>query len=857
MRPLAQVSPTAAIGGKARQLARLSAAGLPVPPSAVVLPDDFARALRAAGLYERAEAVARGEADEGLCDAVRALSPTEAQRARWVRAARALGDRLAVRSSGLDEDGAEHSFAGQHETFLGVAPHEVPDKIVACWASLYAPRALAYRRGRGPAPGALAVLVQQQLAPESAGVMFTINPLNGSWREMVVEAVWGLGEGLVSGQITPHWFLVRRPRKGPAAVQRVAARVRLQVVQQDLPPLTHQVVAHDGRTRLEELPGPLRDRTTLPTPALKKLCRLGLRVEAALGEPVDIEWARGPDGAFVLLQARPITALGSPRPRSDVLYTRRFIGERWPEPATPMGWSILQPLLEWFIAYPDTQAAHLGGGPALRLVQGRPYINATVFRHLAFKLPGAPPPRFMLELVPPDEEAAWRRRHAVAPHLAVYASIFRTTFAERRWERFRYNPFTNHQHWDTFRDALQRHLPALSRPVTTTEQGIALVEEQIRWIRDYCSVHVCSLLFANIFYQLLESALSAWAPDKAASALPVLATCPPGNRTVATNRALASLAAVATQADLAALSAGEPPREAFATALRSFLAAYGHRSEASWEIMAPHWADDPRQLVPLLKVQQQRPAPPEPNHEATVADTLRALSEVVTPWQALLLRQLTWYTRRYLLLRENQRFWFDHLLAATRRTLLQLGDQLVADGRLPHRDDVAFLPWPIVRDVLRGQLEADDLAQRAASARAEWHAQRDADPPTFLVGDDAAPTAPAGHRRDGLGISGGRHRGRVRVLRRASDGHDLKPGDVLVTRAVDPGWTPLFATAGAVVLEMGSVLSHGAVVAREYGIPAVVNLDGITRQLADGDEVTVDGTRGVVWVHPGQALEQG
>jgi len=611
------------------------------------------------------------------------------------------------------------------------------------------------------------------------------------------------------------------------------------------------VVATPSGTATVAVPVPQRDQRTLPEADLRRLCRLGLRVERVLGEPVDIEWAQTHRG-FVLLQARPITAVGSPRERDDVLWTRRFIGERWHQPATPMGWSILEPLLTWFIGYPDTQAAHLGGGPSLRLVQGRPYINATVFRHLAFKLPGSPPPRFMLELIPPDEEQAWRRRFAVAPHVAVYASIFRTTFAERRWERFRYNPFTNHQHWDAFRDALQAELPSLRREVTDAAGAIAQVERQIAWIRDYCSVHVCSLLFANISYQLLEGALSAWAPAQRARWMATLATCPPGNQTVATNAALAQLAALVGPDDLAALAERRPLREPVQQALDAFLAAYGHRSEASWEIMARHWRDDPAQLVPLLRAQAAPSASPptaDADTEAHVATVLAEVHRTLAPGPSFLVHQLTWYCRRYLLLRENQRFWFDHLLAATRDTLTEAGELLVTAGHLSQADDVAFLPWPIVRGVLSGELPGDGIAREAATARAAWEAQHEADPPTFLVGDHPSGPPPSGRRLDGLGISAGRHRGRVRVLRRVGDGDGLQPGEVLVTRAVDPGWTPLFATAGAVVLEMGSVLSHGAVVAREYGVPAVVNLDGVTRQLRDGDEVTVDGTRGVVWVH--------
>ena len=645
---------------------------------------------------------------------------------------------------------------------------------------------------------------------------------------------------------------MRRPRDLPGPLQRLTARVRLSIMQEDLPALTEQVVAGPGGPTTRSVPPRLLGRRTLSRSDLRRLCRLGLRVERVLGEPVDIEWAQLDDGRFVLLQARPITAVGTPRERTDVLWTRRFIGERWSQPATPMGWSILEPLLTWFIGYPETQAAHLGGGPALRLVEGRPYINATVFRHLAFKLPGSPPPRFMLELIPPAEEQAWRRRFAVAPHLAVYASIFRTTFAERRWERFRWNPFTNHQHWDAFRDALQEELPSLSRGVSGPGEAIDRVEEQIGWIRDYCSIHVCSLLFANISYQLLEGALSAWAPAERTRWMAVLATCPPGNQTVATNEALARLAGHATDADLLTLAGGvEALRPAFRAAVDDFLARYGHRSQASWEIMAEHWRDAPAQLVPLLRAQGAELSQPRDAHdsEAHVAEILREVRAQLPPGQAFVVGQLTWYCRRYLLLRENQRFWFDHLLAATRDTLLQAGEQLVHRGLLDTPGDVAFVPWPTVRDVLGGDLDGHDLRASATAARAAWSEQVEADPATFLVGDHPSGPPPVGRRLDGLGISAGRHRGRVRVLRRVSESDRLQAGEILVTRAVDPGWTPLFATAGAVILEMGSVLSHGAVVAREYGVPAVVNLDGITQQLHDGDEVTVDGTRGVVWVH--------
>jgi pyruvate,water dikinase len=209
---------------------------------------------------------------------------------------------------------------------------------------------------------------------------------------------------------------------------------------------------------------------------------------------------------------------------------------------------------------------------------------------------------------------------------------------------------------------------------------------------------------------------------------------------------------------------------------------------------------------------------------------------------------LVHFTRRYLLLRENQRFWFDRLLYEMQRTFLWLGASFVEQGWLDAPADIAFLTWEEVRGLAEGTLIPDP----------EWvprrRARRDEDaavePPVFLLGDEGVAEQPAGLRLQGLGISPGRARGRVRVVQSLAGGVRLEAGDILVARSVDPGWTPLFLIAGGVVLEMGSLLSHGAVVAREYGVPAVVNIEGATRRLKEGQEITVDGARGVVWVHP-------
>lgn len=856
--PLTQIELTDRhrVGGKALQLARLARRGLPVPAGFAIPVEAFEQALTQAGLGGLAQEAYAHPSESNFAamrEAIGHLELPSHLRRLWVQSASRIAGRLAVRSSGIDEDGARRSFAGQHQTELGVSPSEVPRAVLSCWASLYSPSALAYRRAdaTGPRPGAMGVVVQELVDSRVSGVMFTVNPLNGSWREMIVESTWGLCEGLVSGRVAPHWSLVRRPRRAPRTVQRVLARVRLSLMQQDLPPIDRRWVVRSGELIEEAVPERLIHQPTLTQRELMRLCRMGLHVEGLLGEPQDLEWSYDATGKLFLLQARPITASAHPRPRADVLWTRRFIGERWPEPATPLGWSLMAPMFEHFIAYPDTQRRYLGGGPALRLVEGRPYLNTTIFRHLGFKLPGAPAPRFMTELVPPDEEAAWQRSFAVLPDLSVYGAVLRETLAERRWERFAFNPVTNHLVWDAFEANLESLLPRLAKPPVSRRDALRKLERQLATIREYVGIHIVSLLFANLSYQLLEGLLALWLPEGAVDLLHQLAVCPPGNQTLATNAALHRLAAQSTDEDLEALATGAEPRPAFRDALEEFLSCYGHRATASWEIFTPRWRDRPDLLVPLLKSARAAgdPSARAERQEAMFTEASASLAARLPAPKRAIVGTLTHYTRRYLLLRENQRFAFDRLLLTVQDTAYWIGDRLVEDGLLSVREDIAFLTWDELHALIYDELdpnEVRDSIQHRAALRT-LHTQ--ALPPVFLQGDDGVNTPPTGSRLQGLGISPGRATGIVRVIHHLAEADRLEPGEVLVAPAVDPAWTPLFLKSSAVLLEMGSRLSHGAVVAREYGVPAVVNLDGIVHRLRDGQRVTVDGTRGAVWLH--------
>jgi phosphohistidine swiveling domain-containing protein len=817
------------VGGKAASLARLTHAGLPVPPG-VALTDAALRLFlehnKLVDDLERFERAGRIELAAGLRHRVNAgvMPPTLAGALR--AACGGLGDRLVVRSSALGEDGKERSFAGQLSTLLNVRQGDALEAAVRrCWASLFADRVHVYRGAEGRAAGRLGmgVVIMPLIDARVSGVLFTMNPVTGSFAEMTLEAVFGMGEALVSGQVTPERATLGRPRRLPL-LGRLAAR--LQVEDRAVSPVEQprQLVPGSSEDLVwAAVPRPEEPRLT-PNER-RKLGRLGLAVERLTGCPQDVEWAMDPAGRLFLLQARPITAAGEPTRAGPALWTRRFIGERFIGPVTPMGWSIVGALLEWFIAYPETSRRLLGGDPATRLLQGYPYVNATMFRHLAFKLPGLPPPAFMMEFLPPEELHRWTRRWAYPPDLRVYRSILSTTARERRWQRFRWNPLTNHLAWDSFVARLDRELPSLEGPARDAGALVSRIERLILLLREYIKIHVISLLLANLLHQTLGGLVP---PEQ----LDDLLRAPEGSRTTEVNLALRE---VALGGDRDAL-------------LRRF----GHRaSSSSWEIFAPRWGDDPTLIEPLLESWRRGSREdPVALARAQAAASDAAMAQLQAQAKGLggrLTLATVRLARRHMQLREEQRFHFDRVAWSLQRALTTLTQDVLGDGTLAR-----WLEWPELRELAQGRREAAELLRVAEGRRAVWatYAERPA-PPVFLLGDEGVEVAPGGRTLRGLGISPGRATGFVRVLRSPEEAHRLRPGDVLVTTATDPGWTPLFLVAGALVLELGSMLSHGAVVAREVRLPAVVNVTNATILLRDGQRVTVDGRSGEVRVEEG------
>jgi rifampicin phosphotransferase len=822
----------AEVGFKAARLAEIARLGLPVPEA-------FALTVGAFDAFCRANAIrVSDEAPERLADRIRAGTfPAALGDELRERLAALPGRTVAVRSSAPSEDGTACSMAGQLETFLDVRREDVPAMVRECWAALFAPAVLAYAARHGLARATeMGVIVQRQLHPRWAGVLFTLDPVTGSADQFVIEWVEGMGEALVSGAVTPERTRVSRRRP---------------VVPAGLPP---DLAA-----------------------SLARLVAEAALVERQVGCPVDIEWCV--EGtALSLLQARPVTAALA---RGAVVWTSTNMSENFPQPLTPFTWSIVD---EFYTRYVRSLAGLLGirdaalaarHSPIHRLtgVQGgRVYYNIrSWYELLETYVPGGGGAlrrgldHYIGQAVPVPLDAGDRgatgrgagplARLAFWPRLLLHLSRGRRCLAG--FERL----FLAH------RRALRRTpYDALSAPALMQRLD-ALFEDFVarHWHRQ-CIADLSVLVFPG----LLDALLERWAAPSASAAGPVALSARLLRQPATSGTEAAAIIArmaegVSARPDLAALLEARrhtdlagalpaPLRDLYA----DFLERFGSRCYHECLIVSPTFEERPDLFWDLVDRYRRLPQRPGAPHEGgpREADDGGAALRALPPGRRLIVRLVLGRARRAIGLREQGRLVQSLLFGEVRRLALALGARLVPLGHLCAAEDVFLLHTAELRDLCAGKFLFPETLPDLIALRRRALAQCDErEPPECFVAPEGVydrprsldPTRQEGDTLHGVGASGGRARGTVRVIRDPFRDR-LETGDILVARSTDPGWTPLLAIAGALVLERGGILSHGAIVAREFGVPAVVAVDGATTHLGDGDQVRVDGDAGEVVV---------
>ena len=858
------------VGGKAARLAWLVRHGFHVPDAVVLPASAFEQALRdlppgcepaallrvaqgRAGYARAAEARAQIRATplpRGVVEELRTLWRDVGTRSPWG---------LAVRSSATCEDGALVSMAGLAESVLGVRGEDaLADAVREVWASIASGRALAYLAAHGVRDVGMAVVIQRMVEATAAGVMFTRAPgarAHGDGDERIVNAGLGLGAPVVNGITTPD--VLRVDARGRMVASVVAHKPRKTII---------------GDRGITEVDVADPDQPALSRERVADLCEIATKLEKLESVAWDVEFACDAERTW-LVQARPATGKGFPEGGdAETVWSNVNVGEALPGVATPFTWSVAGAFSE---AGFRRAFAALGCRVPSRArlvgnVHGRFYLNLTQFMRIAAQVPFLDP-RTLVEL-----GGGWGGDELSVQVQGVSRRGFyaRLPLTASRLVREQFRLDDDIEAFEAFAEKQWRAQSALDLAILPDE-GVARrlrdIQELLERTGTVMLTSASSTLGAHLALKTMLERVAPLDGERLAQSLTS------GIRDVESARpgiGIMHVAALAhrepearaaleneTTAGLDALPEGPTKR-----ALQAFLELYGDRAVREAELSTPRWKEDARPVLRMLRAALRAD---EREIEGTMArarahadgEMARLLPKLNIVEQTVL-RHLVARAQRAARLRERMRAWVTRVLGMLRdaaldadRRLLRRDAELEADRRalLASGSSVGAVRavFLLTVDEVVGALRSPrgDLAPLVRSRRAELaRDQARPDPPATFVGSPPPVVMPpsGGDLLRGLPASAGVVQGRARVVLRENEMDTLLPGEILVVHTTDIGWTPLFLVAAGVVTELGGPLSHAAVVAREFGVPSVVNVVGATRAIRTGDVLRVDGDRGLV-----------
>lgn len=751
---------------------------------------------------------------------------------------------VAVRSSATAEDLSRASFAGQYETYLNVRGKAVLlQHIKRCWAGLWTARATLYRlrQGLGHNKVSISVIVQTMIPSTTSGVMFTTNPVTGNEKEIVINATWGLGKALVDGLVTPDEFLLDKTTK---TIHQKAIRTKDCMV----------VCRDDGGTTEVIVPESNRKQQSLGNVQLTILAKLGESIETHFGVPQDIEWAHY-EAKLYILQTRPVTATvesqppvswENPVPGAKWIRTWR-LGEWLSAPVSPLFETLLIPIL--VAAREEQGTEHLGWKLPRSWRLKKPWyciVNGYFFSRAELNLFSFL--TFLGSAVPRIEGAITRWRTTDLPaYLERFANFKRFNISQaRNSELLAYVE-------ELCRDAgAWWYLMALDGGGTGFMENILhiFLRKAVKDGPDPC------VFLRGYKSKAFEGVLVLYALAREATKSEEI-------RCIFEQEESSEV--------LSSLEKNHMGQQ-FLAKLGSYLERFGHQV-SSIDLVFPTLEEETIHLIPILRyyIMGEIKDPSEKlsvqvtQREHAVAEVLRKLRRA--PLRRRIFQWLLNRTQELARRREDTAFSFQLGWPLMRKALLELGHRLKTIGLIPQSDDVFFLTkdelWRAVRDLEEKRPVENRLGELAKERRARWEWLRRLSPPDRIPsaehpswkrkgpkywGEGGLFRSPSGNQLLGIGVSSGQASGYARVLLTPDDFHKLRRGNILVTVATTPVWTPLFTIASAVVTEVGGIASHASIVAREYGIPAVVATGVATRVIKDDQIIVVDGSRGVVYI---------
>nr|TXF84627.1 pyruvate, phosphate dikinase [Alkalicoccus halolimnae] len=840
------------VGGKGLHLVDMIKAGLPVPPGFVVTTKTYQQFLEISGIKEiirlEVEALHSGHSSiEKASGTIQraflsAAVPEEISR-EIKKAYRELGmPPVAARSSATAEDLPEMSFAGQHDTYLNLEREEdVLTSVQKCWASLWNERALSYRMERGviqkPERLSLAVVVQKMAQAEKAGVLFTANILNNRRDQILINSSWGSGESVVAGAVNPDQFIIDKK----------TGHVEMRIAQKKW-----QISHTDGENVKEAVTEARQKEASLTKDELRALYELAGRVDDIYREPMDTEWIVGEEGLFIV-QARPVTKLFPPASPWDdpekyglrIYLSFHRVAQGITMPFTPMGLEV-QKLEMWGAL----KAVGIDGGTNLRhykTAAGRIYWDITAvlknpgrWRRLADGLAEKDPHagQILEELLyAKQEEVEKSRAKLFLP--PVFFLKTKQLFGLFRASGRR--PVRSEAHCLAI---AREHL--LLRELKRAQAGTTAQKWQ--WIEETMERAMEVIIQQTMFFlpglqaeKRLRKKCASWFGSEEEIA-PLLYNLP---NSVTSKMGMELLGAARTYS-----REGTSPREED-TLIQRFLERYGHRSNVELDVGTPTWKEDPQYIVQMIENymkigddQLQEKMQGAERAQKAAEQLIEKIAAQEGRREAKKAAADIRLLRRLLGLRERPKYDFVRSLAMIREVLSEIGEELVHEGRLTSKENVFYL----TKEDLFSHRHYLDLA--AAERKILMEKQKEWKTiPRFMTNtgecffEPERPGENEGLR--GVPVSGGTYTGVIKVIDDPREA-DLQPGEILVTHSTDPSWTPLFLTAGALILETGGPGSHGGIVAREYGLPAVAGIENVSGKFRTGERVYVDGYTGKI-----------
>ena len=848
----------AVVGGKGANLGELSRIeGVRVPAGFCVTTDAFQRIIaEAPSIGEQLERLSRLTPEDR--DAIRALSaeirraiegiaiPDDLQ-AAITRALAQVGDQAAyaVRSSATAEDLPTASFAGQPDTYLNVVgPAAILEHVRRCWASLFTERAVTYRQRNGidHRRVSMAVVVQQMVFSQVAGILFTADPVTGNRKVASIEASFGLGEALVSGRVNADVFKVR----DGAVVSKAIGTKQLAITG-----------SPSGGTQEQAIEPEFQQKPALTDAQVRRLVQLGRRIEAHFGRPQDIEWCLL-DDEFQIVQSRPITTL-FPIPEAGDQENHVYVSvghqQMMTDPMKPLGLSV------WQLTTPRP----MGEAAGRLFVDVTQAVASPASRANLLATLGKSDPliRDALETVIdrgnfipslPNEGPAWvppgGGHAAIETDPAIVADLIARSEAS---------------------------LAALKHEIQT-KSGSALLDFiqadlQARKGSQFDPRSLQAIMAGMAAAWWLNDQMQAWLGEK--NVADTLTQSVPNNVTSEMGLALLDVADVIRPHpdvvafleqvederfldELPRLAGGHEARDA----IQAWLDKYGMRGVGEIDITRPRWSERPTTLLPLIlgNIKNFEPGAGKRRFEQGLEEASKKEQQLVERLRALPdgeqkadeTRRMIDRVRTFAGYREYPKYAMVSRYFIYKQALLEEAEGLVQTGVLREKEDIFYLRFEELHDVVRTNHVNERLIRQRKDA---FRSYETLTPPRVLTSDGEMLSG--AYRRDdvpagalvGLAVSAGTIEGRARIILDLAEA-DLQPGDILITAYTDPSWTPLFVAIAGLVTEVGGLMTHGAVIAREYGLPAVVGVEHATRLIRDGQRIRVHGTEGYVEILP-------